>query len=130
MIEGVVYFIWPVTEKHESIKIGFSRDTAFRLPALSYCTPYEIEIAATVPGTRQLEHNIQDCFAHCHRWGEWFHPHPSLLDLIEKLRAGNRLEDALDLGKRTGRLLVGNRKNIRSLLSPERAAAISRAEAA
>jgi hypothetical protein len=119
MIQGVVYFIWPVTEKHESIKIGFSRDARLRLWSLNYCTPYEIEVAVTVPGTRQTEHNIQDCFAHCHRWGEWFHPHADLLDAIERLRAGVPLEEAIDLSKRTGRLLIGNRKNIRSTLAPE-----------
>ena len=111
MIEGFVYFIWPVTEKHESIKIGFSIQPDYRLWTLNYCTPFQIEVAASAPGTRKTEQNVQDCFAHCHRWNEWFHPHPDLLGAIEKLRAGVPLEEAVDLSKRTGRLFIGNRKN-------------------
>jgi hypothetical protein len=99
--DSYVYFIRPVG--HEGpVKIGCSATPLRRLSQLMSWSPYVLEVAATVPGDRELEQNIHRCFGDLESHREWFRPHPRLTTLITKLQAGVPLREALDLSEHHG----------------------------
>lgn len=102
-MSGFVYFIRP-TGMPGPVKIGLSKYLQKRLLRLNTWAPFPLEVAVTVPGDEALEINIHDCLVEHHSHGEWFHPNPPVLDLVEKLRAGVPIGEAIDLTQRRGSL--------------------------
>lgn len=97
-----VYFVRPVG--HEGpIKIGCSELPEQRLKTLAEWSPYELEIAATVPGSFRLERDLHDRFFHLRIHREWFRAGPDLVGLVAALRSGVPLSEAVDLSIKTGR---------------------------
>lgn len=96
-----VYFLRPVGAEGP-VKIGCSMTPERRLSNLMTWAPVPLEIAATVPGSRALEHNVHQCFADLHSHREWFRAHQRITDVIEGLRAGKPLHSVLDLNDRRG----------------------------
>jgi len=79
------------------VKIGCSENPAMRLSTYGTWSPYPLEIVAQIPGSRELEWNIHDCFFDLHSHREWFHPSPRIATVIDKLKAGVAIEQAMDL---------------------------------
>lgn len=102
MSEKFVYFIKPVG-MDGPIKIGCSRLPAERLKGLMVWSPLPLEIVAQVPGGFDLEQNIHHCFADLYTHSEWFKPSPRLLAVIERLRSGAPIHEAMDLSARLPR---------------------------
>jgi hypothetical protein len=102
---SVVYFIRPVGQLGP-IKIGYSDYPEARLLSLTTWSPVDLEIAATVPGDRDLEYRIQCVFADLHWRREWFRPDARLIAAVEKLRAAVPVEQAIDFTDIRGDLRV------------------------
>jgi hypothetical protein len=98
-----VYFIRPVGMEGP-VKIGLSKDPEARLAQLNHFSPLPLEIAARVEGGRDLECQIQDCFADQHSHCEWFLAHPRLSKAIADLQAGIPVGEAIDLADRRGNM--------------------------
>lgn len=112
-----VYFIKPVGMPGP-IKIGCSFMPEKRLADIAAWSPWPLEIVVTIPGDADLEKNIHECFALHHSHKEWFHAHPDILLLTERLKAGVEITEAMDLSDRRG--------NIRSPLFKNRVLAAHR----
>lgn len=100
-MKGFVYFIRPIGMAGP-IKIGHSAEPRARILTLSTWSPFPLEIITTIPGGRDLECNVHDCFANLHSHREWFHAGKDLLLFIEKLKEGVPVEQAVDLSQRRG----------------------------
>lgn len=98
---GYVYFIGPIG-LDGPVKIGWSARPEGRLFELASWSPLPLEVVVTIPGSMQLEANIHDCFADCWSHHEWFSSTPRLSKLIEDLKAGISIDNALDLSDRRG----------------------------
>lgn len=98
-----VYFIKPIGMAGP-VKIGCSFMPGDRLLNLSAWSPFPLEIAVTIPGNVALESNLHDCLFDLHSHREWFHESPRITDLIEKLRSGVPVEEAIDLSDIRGSL--------------------------
>lgn len=94
-----IYFVRPIGMAGP-IKIGCSKQVEFRIDGLATWSPYPLELIVTIEGQGGLERNIHECFADLHSHKEWFHPGKSLLEFIEKLKAGVPVDQAIDLSKR------------------------------
>jgi hypothetical protein len=99
--QSYVYFIKPVGLPGP-IKIGFSVNTRERLLSLGAWSPLKLEIIAEIPGTCQLEKNIQDCLLNSHSHHEWFFPTDEVISVVEAIKAGIPIEEAVDLTNRVG----------------------------
>lgn len=74
--------------KDGPIKIGRSSLAEKRISALRSELPFDLEVHAVVQGSPSLElalHRL--CDSHCIR-GEWFHPHPDVLRVVDAAKAG------------------------------------------
>lgn len=111
MTTGHIYFIKPVGTDGP-VKIGFSTRPEGRLFELLEWSPVDLEIAHTMPGTYALEYAIHGCLALDHIRREWFRATPRVVRLLEDLRAGVSIEDAVDLSVSEG--------NIRTAPNPNR----------
>jgi len=98
---GFVYFIKPVGLPGP-VKIGFSAIPKNRLESLAVWSPFQLEVAVAIPGTMQLERNIQDCLVRSHSHREWFFPTDEVTGLVNALKAGKPIEDSIDLSARKG----------------------------
>lgn len=85
-MDGIVYFL---RAADGPVKVGWcaSRDgVARRLRAAQLGHPARLQVVATIPGDRTLEHQLH------HRWrnhrleGEWFHPNPDMLGYLAGLQ--------------------------------------------
>lgn len=124
-----VYFIRPVGMLGP-IKIGYSETPAHRLETLMAWSPFPLEIAATVPGSFNLEQLLHRRFLSAHLHREWFNPVADLIKTVQALQAGAPLEEAVDL---SGPMPVKPQKPKRSHWSStrkERASYCIRAHAA
>lgn len=101
-----IYFVRPVGSEGP-VKIGYSALPARRLSALMTWSPYPLEIVVTIPGTPALERNIHDCLADLHTHREWFRSDPRLSRLMQDLRDGTPIEQALDLTARVRSIRAG-----------------------
>lgn len=101
--ERQVYFLKPVG-MDGPIKIGCGFDPRERLGQYLTWSPFPLEVIVTIPGSINLERNIQDCFLDCHSHSEWFRAEPRLLDAIEALKRGVPVAEAIDLTKRLGKV--------------------------
>lgn len=98
-----VYFIKPVG-MDGPVKIGCSHNPASRLTTLATWSPFPLEIVATVPGGRDLERNIHQCFADLYSHREWFKADKRLTKAIRLLKKGASVEVAIDLNNKRGKL--------------------------
>lgn len=98
-----IYFVRPVGAPGP-VKIGCSESPEKRLETLMTWSPMPLEIAATVPGSFDLERNIHQCFADLYSHREWFFADDRITTVIERLRAGAAITEAMDLTDRRGRL--------------------------
>jgi hypothetical protein len=103
MSERYVYFIRPVGMEGP-VKIGCSATPLDRLMAIATWSPLLLELAATVPGSYDLERNIHECLADLHSHREWFRADPRITAIIDKLSAGVAIHDAMDLTDRRSTL--------------------------
>lgn len=104
-----IYFIKPVGEGGP-IKIGCSYHPEERLLSLSTWSPFPLEVITTIPGDMKLEKNIHNCFADLHSHREWFRADQRLIDVIELLKRGTPVEEAIDLKKLVGNISKKNRE--------------------
>jgi hypothetical protein len=63
-----------------NIKIGRTRDIAYRLMTLQMACPFALDLIGTLPGDREREFHVG--FADARRHGEWFEPTTELLAFI------------------------------------------------
>lgn len=91
-----VYFIKPVGMAGP-VKIGSTIDVNNRLNMLEKSSPFRLEIAAFIRGGIGLERKLHAYFQESHSHGEWFNWSFELTSLIEKIRAGVDIADAIDL---------------------------------
>lgn len=99
----MIYFIKPVG--HDGpIKIGFASSASCkeRMECFSRWSPLRLELVLTIEGDAALERNLHDCLFPLHSHGEWFHAGPMLTNLIDALKAGTPVAEAIDLSKRIG----------------------------
>lgn len=101
-----VYFIKPVGMPGP-IKIGCSIFVEHRLLQLMVWSPIPLEVLYTEPGTHDLERNLHRCFADYHSHLEWFHPGERLVKAIERLKAGEKIADVVDLNDKRGSIFAG-----------------------
>lgn len=106
-----VYFLRPIGMAGP-VKIGCSEYPALRAKTMTTWSPWPLEVAANVPGDHALEHRLHAHFSYCHSHGEWFFASAELIGLIEELRHGSRIEDAVDLTVVGLSPLKGKKKNI------------------
>lgn len=92
-----VYFIRAKGGVDMPVKIGCTIDVMKRLHALEKSSPLRLEIAAFVRGGLSLERKLHAYFQGSHSHGEWFRHSLELASLIEKLRDGVAITDAIDL---------------------------------
>lgn len=96
-----VYFIRP-RGMEGPVKIGYSTTPLQRLETFAAWSPYPLEIAATYPGSFDLEQKLHAYFAISHSHREWFHGNRVLTKLIDDLSRGIPLHDAIDLSGHAG----------------------------
>lgn len=77
------------------IKIGCSQNSRVRLLQLAAWSPEPLEVVAFTPGDERLEKRLHALFLAHHSHGEWFHPAPALLRLIERVRDGTFTADEI-----------------------------------
>ena len=65
------------------IKIGISRTPDVRLRTLQQANPHQLRPRAAWRGFSFEEKQIHDEFAHARMAGEWFHPVPELVELVD-----------------------------------------------
>lgn len=94
-----VYFI-RAKGTPERIKIGCSADPVRRAAEISRWAPFELEIAATIPGHVALEQRFHALFRHLHTHHEWFDTDAALEAVIGKINAGTFDVDSLPRGWR------------------------------
>lgn len=104
MTDKHIYFIKPVGSVGP-IKIGCSKFVGERLEAIALWSPTPLEVIYQEQGGHDLERNLHRCFADLHSHHEWFHPGERLLKAIQKLNAGMKIADAIDLSDERGSIL-------------------------
>jgi hypothetical protein len=98
-----VYFIRPVG-RDGPIKIGCSAHPVRRLEGLMCWSPQALEVLVTLPGDFKLEGKLHRLFAKSHDHNEWFRETPRLLKLIDDLKAGTPVYEAIDLDAAEGKI--------------------------
>lgn len=99
MVEKYVYFL-TLAEGDGPIKIGCSAVPNRRLHDIMAWSPFRLRILHTFPGGFDMEARIQGRFSDDHLHGEWFAPTKELHGFIEVLKAGEPIENLIDLSKR------------------------------
>jgi uncharacterized protein YozE (UPF0346 family) len=85
--KGVVYFVQVGTSG--SIKIGYTAGpTEKRLAQLQTANPQPLRLLAEFDGDRDIEAGLHRRFSAHRASGEWFDPHPEIIDFIALLRRG------------------------------------------
>jgi plasmid maintenance system killer protein len=83
--KGTIYFI--KSDETKEIKIGYtSGEVEKRLKTLQTGHPHKLQVLATMPGSRDEEKTLHEKFASIRLNGEWFKPHPDLLDFIATVK--------------------------------------------
>jgi hypothetical protein len=87
-VTGYIYFVQ--MDYIGPIKIGFATYFQNRLRQLQTGSPYKLRLLCLVPGNEQFEKDIHSCFREIRLEGEWFLPHPKLLEEIEQQKFWNK----------------------------------------
>lgn len=86
----VVYFVQ--MGQDGPVKIGYSRDEAAlkaRMRSIDYGLPYPARLLGTLRRAgRQVEHTLHVSFARHRLRGEWFRPHPDILQAARSASQG------------------------------------------
>ncbi|MBK9496667.1 MAG: GIY-YIG nuclease family protein [Xanthomonadales bacterium] len=83
-----VYFIKPVG-MDGPIKIGCSWNPAVRLRNNGYWVPFKLEVAAMIPGGKELEGRFHRRFFGSRSHYEWFDWSPDLGRIIDEINSGD-----------------------------------------
>lgn len=67
------------------IKIGLTKDIDKRLVSLQTGSPYPLRLLSWTPGNEETEKYVHDLYRDHRLEGEWFLPHPDLVQDIEYL---------------------------------------------
>lgn len=110
-----LYFIKPVG-MDGPIKIGYSEKPIGRLMTLSVWSPFVLELMGTAPGGSREENFLHQRFAHLHTHREWFNSSPLLRRTIERIIAGESVQNACVEIPKAGD--IKNQK--RRVVTPER----------
>jgi hypothetical protein len=78
----LIYFIRQ--DQTGAIKIGSTNNLEKRVQALQTGSPYLLKPIGYITGTAKLEQKLHKQFQEFQLQGEWFQPHPRLLDFIEQ----------------------------------------------
>jgi hypothetical protein len=84
----VIYFVKPIGLAGP-IKIGHAKYWDVRGPNLQTWSPLPLECIALIDGDVALERRFHALFQECRSHGEWFHPVPRLLTVIEQIAHGD-----------------------------------------
>lgn len=90
--QGTIYFLRCCTTG--LIKIGFSERARARIAAIRRQSSTDIDLLLTVKGDLAAEGRLHARFAATRHHNEWFHPSPSLLAEIDRLRATGHVDAA------------------------------------
>jgi hypothetical protein len=93
-MSSLVYFLRPIGARGP-IKIGCTTLIHQRLAGINAISPQELEIAATIPGSYDLERRLHSKFLPTRHHGEWFNWSQELEGLIEQVVDGTFDADAL-----------------------------------
>lgn len=88
-----VYFIQE--ENDGLIKIGYSRNPNRRLKSLQTNNPRKLRILKVIDGEMCRETYLHHRCSKFNASGEWFHPHPELIDYIDMLGDDYSPEDCV-----------------------------------
>lgn len=83
-----VYFMRPIGMVGP-VKIGCSGRPEARLHYYNQISPFELEMAATLPGDQRLEGRFHAMFDHLRTHHEWFRVDAELGRVIAEVRAGH-----------------------------------------
>jgi hypothetical protein len=98
----LIYFIRPIGMEGP-IKIGCSYIPRSRVTQLEYWSPFPLELMAEAPGSPKLEFCVHRIFAADRLHLEWFKPSPALLTGIDRVKAGESIEQAFSIERRERR---------------------------
>lgn len=101
MSDTFVYFLKPVGLPGP-VKIGCSKVPRGRLEQMATWSPVPLEIVVCIPGDYHLERNLHECFADIHSHREWFNTDDRLTRLIDDLKCGVAVANAINLSDRKG----------------------------
>lgn len=88
------------------IKIGWSSNVKQRMTSAQVDNHEELRLRVTAPGGPQIEARLHVVFNAAWIRGEWFHPVPELLELIEALEEGATLLPILEAFEDTNEAAV------------------------
>ena len=80
--KGIVYIV----ETEDFIKVGFTRNLASRLAQINTCTPHQVKLVHSFPGTIQDEQQIHRALGDSRHKLEWFRKTESVLAYVEQLK--------------------------------------------
>lgn len=84
---GYVYFIKP-RDLSGPIKVGHSVSPPVRMAQIEVWSPFVLEIIGAIPGDLRIEGGLHALFREHHAHGEWFHPAPTVLSVINAILSG------------------------------------------
>jgi len=84
--KAVNRFIYFIQSEVGPIKIGVASDVKKRLGNLRGSSPVKLELLFSTRGGSDAEYRLHHMFRAHRLHGEWFTPHPDLLDHIARLR--------------------------------------------
>lgn len=87
MRETFVYFLRRA-DGEGPVKIGCSHWPVGRLATMMAWSPYPLALVATIPGDGKLELRFHALLGSAWSHGEWFHPTPAALGVLERVAAG------------------------------------------
>lgn len=96
---GKVYFV----RSGKLIKIGFTKDLEGRVSRLQTGSPYDLQLLASIDGTRRDEQALHSRFANLNVRGEWFRGHSSLMAYIRKVTPPPAPEAPVEVEPETSR---------------------------
>lgn len=112
MTNRFIYFIKPVG-MDGPVKIGISARPESRMQQMLEWSPFDLEIVHVIPGDYFLEKAIHQSLCNDHLRREWFEATPRIVRLLEDLRRGVAIEDAVDLARVEGQIRTPSKANRR-----------------
>lgn len=85
-----IYFI----RSGDFIKIGFSKNTDYRMRHLQIANPHPLELVIEIEGDKMIENYLHLILKREHHRGEWFHFNETVARFIEALKGGANIDEA------------------------------------
>ncbi len=95
----MVYFVQIDCPGEQPIRIGYSSDPRTRIRNIKAELPWDIKVLAVISGELAAERSIHARFSEVRMSGEWFAPHPDILDFIADCHA-ETIRRKLDIAAR------------------------------